>query len=867
MEETPLSMDAIVAAASPDSIALLALGATPLRYRDLAVRMSSVAGALRSAGIRREDRVALIFPDGIDLAIAFLGIASAAVCAPLNPAYSVPEFKSYLAGLEVRAAMVAPERPNAIAALHQLDIPIIGFPRFDQPVEIESAAEPANPDDVALILQTSGTTSRPKVVPLTHRNLCVSAANVARVLDLKASDRSLEIMPLFHIHGIVAGLLAPLISGGSVACSPGFSAARFFDCLDEFQPTWYTAVPTMHQAILARSELHRDVIERRRMRLIRSSSAALPPSVLENLERTFGVPVVEAYGMTEAAHQMASNLPAARKPGTVGFAAGPEVAIMDEEGSILEAGVPGEIVIRGDNVTRGYENNAAANEAAFRFGWFHTGDQGFFDPDGYLVISGRIKEIVNRGGEKISPREVDEVLLHHPSVAEAVTFAIPHRQLGEAVGVAVVVRENAVVTEIEIREFAAARLAHFKVPEVVRFVPGIPRAATGKIQRIGMAGKLGIEEIDASEVQPQAPFARANTALEAELTTIWSEILKVSPVGIHDNFFALGGDSLATLVLMTRVAAQTGVEISYVRFLDHPTVADMAAEIGRAKAYGTAKRVTGLVPIQPHGNKPALFSISGHAGFPLAFGNLARFLGPDQPVLMFPPRSLAADAASYSLEQLAAEYIDLMKQHQPQGPYLLAGYCFGGFVAFEMARQLHARSERVDLLALIDTYNPHGGTASLRAATAQNLRHFRERFWMQREAIASKPATDTTKYLAGRVRAFLQQRRFQLEYRAYRLLLRLGRPIPPNLRQPQYAGRHALARYVPKPYDGSAVLLRVHDLRPDAPDMGWTGLMRGGVRILDSPYHNLGPQAESVARVMAEQLRPLLESSESVAKI
>jgi oxalate---CoA ligase len=537
----PLSIDAIVTAASPDSVGLLAQGANPLCYRDLAANMSIVAGAVRRAGIRREDRVALILPDGPDLAIAFLGVASSAICAPLNPAYSVPEFESYLAGLDVRAAIVAPGRPNALAALERLRIPIIEFPRLDQRGDIDAAPEHANPDDVALILQTSGTTSRPKVVPLTHRNLCVSAANVARVLELTASDRCLEIMPLFHIHGIVAGLLAPLISGGSVVCTPGFSAAGFFASLDEFQTTWYTAVPTMHQAILARSEMHRDVIERHRLRLIRSSSAALPPSVLKHLEQTFGAPVVEAYGMTEAAHQMASNLPGRRKAGTVGFPAGPEIAIMNEQGSILEAGVCGEIVIRGDNVTRGYEDNAPANEAGFLYGWFHTGDQGFFDLDGYLVISGRIKEIINRGGEKISPREIDEVLLQHPSVAEAVTFAIPHRQLGEAVGVAVVNREGATVTEIEIREFAAARLAHFKIPEVVRFVPGIPRAATGKIQRIGMAAKLGIEEIDGNETEPQAAFVQANTALEAELQTIWSEILKISPVGIHDNFFALGG--------------------------------------------------------------------------------------------------------------------------------------------------------------------------------------------------------------------------------------------------------------------------------------------------------------------------------------
>jgi acyl-CoA synthetase (AMP-forming)/AMP-acid ligase II len=344
------------------------------------------------------------------------------------------------------------------------------------------------------VLHTSGTTSRHKVVPLTHANVCASAANIARSLALTATDRCLNVMPLFHIHGLIAALLASLASGARVICSPGFNALQFFGLVKEHQPTWYTAVPTMHQAILARAERNPEAVKATRLRLIRSSSASLPPTVMLELERVFGAPVIEAYGMTEAAHQMASNPlpPAPRKPGSVGIAAGPEIAIMDEHGGLMARGEIGEVVIRGDNVTPGYANNPAANAAAFAHGWFRTGDQGVLDAEGYLRLTGRLKEIINRGGEKISPREVDEILLEHPAVAQAVTFGVPHDKLGEDVAAAIVLRDGAATTERELKAFAGQRLAAMKVPRQILFVAEIPKGATGKLQRLGLAKLLGL---------------------------------------------------------------------------------------------------------------------------------------------------------------------------------------------------------------------------------------------------------------------------------------------------------------------------------------------------------------------------------------
>ena len=352
----------------------------------------------------------------------------------------------------------------------------------------------AEADDEALVLHTSGTTSRPKIVPLSQRNICASARNVRATLALTAADHCLNIMPLFHIHGLIAATLASLGAGAAVTCTPGFNALRFFAWLEEVQPTWYSAVPTMHQAIVARAPRNREIIAASELRFIRSSSASLPPQVMEDLEETFGAPVIESYGMTEAAHQMTSNPlpPVARKPGTVGIAAGPEVAVMDAAGALLRPGDVGEVVIRGDNVTGGYDHNPTANAEAFTEGWFRTGDQGRLDGDGYLTITGRLKEIINRGGEKISPREVDEVLLDHDAVIEAVTFAVPHDKLGEDVAAAVVLRDGAHASGRDLRAFVATRLADFKVPRQVLILDALPKGATGKVQRIGLADKLGL---------------------------------------------------------------------------------------------------------------------------------------------------------------------------------------------------------------------------------------------------------------------------------------------------------------------------------------------------------------------------------------
>ena len=488
------------------SEALLAPGRDPLSYDALWQLAERTRDRLNALGIGRGDRVAIVLPNGPEMAAAFVTIGAAATTAPLNPAYRAEEFAFYLSDLKARALVVEDGSDSpAVAVAAEQGIPVLRLERDSgagagafrlsgEPVGTVDRPGWAEPDDIALVLHTSGTTSRPKIVPLSQTNVTASAANIRESLALSAGDRCLNIMPLFHIHGLIAAVLSSLSAGSSIVCTPGFNALKVFQWLAEAKPSWYTAVPTMHQAILDRAPRNAEIIAGLDLRFVRSSSSSLPPQVMAALEETFGCPVIEAYGMTEAAHQMASNPlpPRARKPGSVGLAAGPEVAVMDQAGRVLAAGETGEIVIRGPNVTTGYENNPNANAEAFAHGWFHTGDQGVMDGEGYLRITGRLKEIINRGGEKISPREVDEVLMDHPAVSQVVTFALPHPKLGEDVAAAVVLREGQQAGERELRDFAAQRLADFKVPRTLVFLDEIPKGATGKLQRIGLAEKLGL---------------------------------------------------------------------------------------------------------------------------------------------------------------------------------------------------------------------------------------------------------------------------------------------------------------------------------------------------------------------------------------
>jgi amino acid adenylation domain-containing protein len=585
------------ACARPAAPAILAPGRTALTFGGLWHQTSELGTALQSLGVTPSTRVAVVLPNGPEMAVVFLGTSMCSTCAPLNPAYPAAELRFYLEDLGAQVVIVqAGDAGPAGAVARELGLTVVEVGSdTTQPagnlciaVPYASGTVPAavrpGPDDIALILHTSGTTARPKIVPLGQANLVASARNIARHLELRPGDRCLNVMPLFHIHGLIGALLSTMASGGSIVCTPGFDDHLFFDWTAQFDPTWYSAVPTIHQSVVESGAQYRKKAPAHRFRFVRSSSAALvAPAVFHRLQELTGAPVIEAYGMTEASHQMASNPlpPGVRKPGSVGIAAGVDIALMGDDDQLLASGETGEIVIRGSGVFAGYENHPQANASSFTRGWFRTGDQGRIDSEGYVFISGRLKEIVNRGGEKISPREVDEALLEHPDVAQATAFGRPHPSLGEDLAAAVVLRAGTRADEAALRTFLFGRLAAFKVPSVIAFVESIPKGATGKVQRNSLHETL--------RDRLGAAFVDASTELERSIQAIFQEVLGGGTLGVNDNFFAAGGDSLTAIRVVGRINERHGLALAAPEVFHHPTIAALAAAAG-----AIARRTAGL---------------------------------------------------------------------------------------------------------------------------------------------------------------------------------------------------------------------------------------------------------------------------------
>jgi acyl-CoA synthetase (AMP-forming)/AMP-acid ligase II len=600
----------------PDAPAILAPNRTPLTYRRLYRQIEKVGDTLRAMGIGSRDRVALVLPNGPELPVAIFAVAACAACAPVNPALGVEELDRYFADLQPRALITqAGTDSSARRAALSRGIGVIDLSTASEAEAglFELTAERGNaqsheeigPSNVALLLPTSGTTSRPKIVPQTHANICESAYASAAALALTETDRCLNVLPLFHGHGLTATVLTSLAAGASVVCTPGLDVINFSARLTAFRPTWYSAVPTIHQTILAHARHNRDRLADSRLRFVRSSSAALSPRSFTELEQAFDAPVIEFYGMTETASSpIACNPlpPRQRKAGSVGVAVGLDVAILNEGDTPAPDGQIGQVAVRGASVTSGYDGDPIAREAAFVGDWFKTGDQGFFDNDGYLFLVGRIREMINRGGEKVAPQEVDDVLAEHPAVAQAATFAVPHATLGEDVASAVVLREGCIATPKDIRQFAIGRIADFKVPRQVLIVTDLPKGPTGKVKRVDLAAKLGF----AGEVARPPTFVAPLTPVEKRLARLWADVLEVEQVGIHDDFFVLGGDSLLASLLLARVYGEMQTEIEVSRFVERPTVAEMACHVAGVIKAGQAHQLSSaIVPADRQAGVPA----------------------------------------------------------------------------------------------------------------------------------------------------------------------------------------------------------------------------------------------------------------------
>jgi len=577
----------------PEAPAILAPGRKTLNYSRLWELILQVRNQLALGGVALEDRVAVVLPNSPEMATTFLAVSSGAGCCPLNPNYTLREFEDHLADLQARAIILTPGfAPSARAAAMKFGLKIFemtpgpeaGWFSLTQSVEKSGATALSvlsltDSNSVALWLHTSGSTSRPKLVPIRHRSICISSENTATALGLTDQDRCLNMLPLFHVHGLVSGLLLPLIAGGSVVFTSGFDPLQFTEWLRVFQPTWYSASPGMHIAIL--EQLQGNL--RSSLRFIRTGSATISSSIIDALESALGVPMIEAYGMSEVPHISGNPLRYPKK-GSVGKSAGPEVAIMDETGLFLACGEIGEIVVRGPTVMSHYENNPEANQTAFFNGWLKTGDQGWLDDEGYIFLTGRLKEFINSSGQKISPYEVEQSLKEHPEVDECAAFAVPDRELGEVVGAAVVLVVDSNLNEIALRRFLSKRLTGFKMPQRIVTVPTLPKGPTGKLLRVGMAAHFGMTQDSMIRTRPGASLVTPRSPVEAELVRIWQNVLCVDQIGVEDNFFELGGHSLRATRVMAQVRQSFQVKLPLRSIFESPTLSGQAAMVEAAIA-------------------------------------------------------------------------------------------------------------------------------------------------------------------------------------------------------------------------------------------------------------------------------------------
>ena len=483
-----------MAQGAPQALAMVSSRFNALSYAQLVSQVDQVAGALAQAGWGKSSRIAIAVKDNAAAALAIVAVACAAVAVPLDPNLAAAELEMRLKLLEVDVlCTLAGEATAAKNVAEKYGIPCAEIVLKDQRDLIFSLAmpkafnrheEPSEVvDTIAVILQTSGTTEEPKLVPCLHSNLLATARNARQWFNLDRQDRSLSVAPPYYSHGLTLTILGALLSGGSVAFPTSLTDVNVVEWFELLNPTWYSTSPTMHLVISEMIDMHPAPI-RHRIRFASSGGAKMPESVRSAIESKLGIVMLEHYGMTEAG-QVCANLPlpGLRKSETVGVPPPDTVMIAGPDGNALPQGEAGEVLVRGPNVMKGYLKNPDLNSIAFVNGWFRTGDIGSIDPEGFLQISGRIKELINRGGEKISPFEIEAVLSKHPDVLEAVAFAVAHPRLGEDVGAAVVLRPGATVAAGEFRRFMGEQLSWNKVPRRVHIVESIPKGGPGKVLR------------------------------------------------------------------------------------------------------------------------------------------------------------------------------------------------------------------------------------------------------------------------------------------------------------------------------------------------------------------------------------------------
>lgn len=839
---------------TPNQIAMLSTGRDPIDYASLVDQAHRISRALETCNVTPPKRVALCIEDRPSLATCLIAIMfHGSPVIPLDPAMTEEELEKHLVNVHTDAVVtIAGENTLANVVGERLGLSVIEFEHSKHKFDLQlgdltkaSGAPTAAPDSaaLALLLSTSGTTER-KIVPKTHGEWAVEVTQRAKWLGLGPQDRCLNMLPLYLSQGIHEGLLAPLITGGSTIITAKSDTEAFFTCLEDYCPNWFYAVYTFHRDILAQAPKYESVIQNASLSFVKAGGMRFPQAEVARVEALFNAPLIVSYGSTEAGYITCMPFPPrARDADAVGLPVIDELKLIDEHGATVAAGQTGEVVVRGPGVMKGYLNDPKANEQIFIDGWLRTGDEGFLDTEGYLHLTGRIKDIINRGGRKISPAEIDDALLAHPQIIAAAAFPVPHATLGEDVAAAVVATKGETPAVQTLKKFLAEHLTSYKIPRHIVFVDALPQTANGKIQRHHLSRNFELDSIADVEYQTAPPDDKSDrraSALELKLQEIWTTTLGRESVGLHDDYFSLGGDSLQAVEMFLRVEEALDRRLPRSILVEASTVAEMAKHIEDAPALSC------VAPIQPKGGRAPFFCVHDIEGDIFSLRSLAQHLGEARP--FYGIRNIGADGREgkfVDMEAMAAHYVAEIRKLQPRGPYFLGGYSFGGKVAFVMAQQLQAVGEEVAVLALIDSFSGIGrSNLPVPQWIATHVR-----------TMAEQPLKTWPAYVAER---------------GCKVAVSFGQSLWDRTQTDAsmskgHSGPEALktlsSSYKLKPYNGDAVLFKAKlDTwrHPDSHD-GWHDLVQGHLQITPVTGSHMDIMREPHVRALASKLAGCLE--------
>ncbi|TWI64165.1 acyl-CoA synthetase (AMP-forming)/AMP-acid ligase II, partial [Bradyrhizobium huanghuaihaiense] len=694
----------------PHQTAIVSTTFAPLTYGDLQRQLEEIRGQLRLGGFNCSARIGVLMPYGPEAVLAIVAVACCSIAVPLDPRLLATEIDQRLDMLRLNALLIPQGSSSEVRKRAErrgiaiLEAAPAGHGQLGLAVAVHVADSPAtdaepDPSSAAFILQTSGTTAQPKLIPFSHSNMLAAAARLQAWFDLTPRDRCLSVSPPFYSHGLKVTVFTPLLTGSSIAVPKNGTILALDEWFDILRPTWYSAGPTLHAAVLDKATSQNALTEHT-LRFVVSGGAPLPKEVHDGLQRILGVPVLEHYGSSEAAQITANQPPPGpNRPGTCGQPWPETLAIVGKDGHPLPVGARGEIMVRGPTVTSGYLDAPELNRAAFVGGWFRTGDIGSLDADGFLSVHGRVSELINRGGEKIAPAEVESVLLRHPAVAEAAAFAVFHPRLGEDVAAAIVPRPHAHATPLELRHFLQGELASFKIPRRILILDELPKGPTGKVQRRRLR-ELIDTPTDHQEAMPGPDVNRGPLDdLEAELLTLWRRLLKSEAVTIDDDFFASGGDSLLAMEMLLEVERRIGRPVPDTILFGAETIREFGPKI----AMQMNAPPTPILEFNGRGDRPPLYFFNGDlVGGHSCMRQMVELFGADYPIISINPHGRHGEPIPPSIEKMAADRLPLILERQASGPFLLGGKCNGAMVAFEAARLLMAAGHMVDMVAMVD---------------------------------------------------------------------------------------------------------------------------------------------------------------------